>query len=68
MNILQINSSFGWGGREMYPLILAKKLSQKGHKVRLVANPETHIEKEAGKLGLPVTTIRIKGYFNPQAI
>ncbi|MEK7813281.1 MAG: glycosyltransferase, partial [Candidatus Desantisbacteria bacterium] len=67
MNILQINSSFGWGGREMYPLILAKKLSQKGHKVRLITNPETHIERKAIELGLPVTTIRIKGYFNLQA-
>lgn len=51
----------------MYPLILSKKLSQKGHKVRLITNPKTHIEKEARETGLSVTTIKIKGYFNPQA-
>jgi glycosyltransferase involved in cell wall biosynthesis len=67
VNILQINSSFGWGGREMYPLILSKKLSQKGHKVRIITNPKTHIESKAKELGLVVTAIRIKGYFNPRA-
>lgn len=68
MNVLQVSSSLGWGGREMYPLVLAEGLSQRGHKIIVIANPKSRMAKRARKAKLPTITMGIKGYFNPKAI
>ena len=63
--ILQVCSSLAWGGTEMHVPILAGKLRDRGHDVRLVLHPEGSIAGEAREQGFTVETVPIGGYVNP---
>lgn len=63
--ILQVCSSLAWGGTEMHVPILAGKLRERGHDVRLVLHPAGSIAGEARERGITVETVPIGGYVNP---
>ena len=63
--ILQVCSSLAWGGTEMHVPILAGKLRDRGHDVRLVLHPDGTIAGEARERGFTVETVPIGGYVNP---
>lgn len=63
--ILQVCSSLAWGGTEMHVPILAGKLRDRGHDVRLVLHPKGSIAGEARERGFSVETVPIGGYVNP---
>lgn len=63
--ILQVCSSLAWGGTEMHVPILAGKLRDRGHDVRLVLHPKGSIAGEARERGFTVETVPIGGYVNP---
>ncbi|MCY3714165.1 MAG: glycosyltransferase family 1 protein, partial [Gemmatimonadetes bacterium] len=52
--ILQVCSSLAWGGTEMHVPILAGKLRDRGHDVRLVLHPKGSIAGEARERGFSV--------------
>ncbi len=63
--ILQVCSSLAWGGTEMHVPILAGKLRDRGHDVRLVLHPDGSMADEARERGFAVETVPIGGYVNP---
>jgi glycosyltransferase involved in cell wall biosynthesis len=64
LNILQVSSSIGWGGREIYPIILSEKLILRGYNIKMVLNPKTMIYKRAIEKNLPVIPLRMYKYID----
>jgi glycosyltransferase involved in cell wall biosynthesis len=59
-SILQICLSSGWGGLEMYPARIAKKLKAKNHKIYGLALSATPVADEMTKNGFEVLTYNNK--------
>ncbi|MEW6606230.1 MAG: glycosyltransferase family 4 protein [bacterium] len=68
LNILQISSSLGWGGREMYPITLSQKLLERGHNLNLIAHPEGNILKRAVPAKIPTIPMNIHKYIDIKSI
>jgi glycosyltransferase involved in cell wall biosynthesis len=62
---LQVISSPGVGGREIYAPVLARKLSAQGNPAWVLAQPGTLVARLAGEWGLPVVTREQRPYFDP---
>ena len=64
LSIVHTEASAGWGGQEIRILTEASGMLERGHRVRLVAPPETAIATAARRAGIPVTALPIgkKGF------
>jgi|SRR5208282_4915182 len=60
LSIVHTESSAGWGGQEIRILSEASGMLERGHRVRLVAPPETAIAIAAGRAGIPVIPLPIR--------
>ncbi len=60
LSIVHTEASAGWGGQEIRILTEASGMLERGHRVRLVAPPETAIANAAGRAGIPVTPLPIR--------
>ena len=69
MRLMHLISSGGWGGREMYPPVLAAGQKLRGHEVSLVAKPDTPLDEIILKFGYRQRIWRKWLYFEivPQA-
>ncbi len=61
---LQVISSPGVGGREIYAPVLARKLGAQGHPAWVLARPNSLVARLAGEWGLPVVTRAQQPYFD----
>lgn len=59
MRIVHTESSLGWGGQEIRVLSESQGLIARGHEVRVLCPQEARIHEEAGKRGVPVTSLPI---------
>lgn len=59
MNIIHTEASCGWGGQEIRILEEARGLIERGHEVRVVCPPESHIFVEGPKRGVPTHALPI---------
>jgi glycosyltransferase involved in cell wall biosynthesis len=53
-SVLHVITSHAWGGLELYTVALVQKLHDSGVKTAIYCLPNTKVEKEAQKLGIPV--------------
>lgn len=60
LSIVHTESSAGWGGQEIRILTEASGMLQRGHRVMLVAPPETPVVNAAVRAKIPVTTLPIR--------
>ncbi len=68
LRIVHLESSRNIGGQELRILSQMEWLIDHGHSVWLLAHPNTPIQKEAAKRGLPSVPVPFRGSFNPKAI
>ncbi|MBN1349822.1 glycosyltransferase family 4 protein [candidate division KSB1 bacterium] len=68
LNILFVNSILMFAGGEIWMLTTMKELERRGHRVWLMCNAGTELEKRAGKLGINVMPIRLRGDLDPWSI
>ena len=68
MNIMQINSSWGWSGGQNQVLILSEGLSQRGHSVVIVTPPKSELSRRARDKGLQVEEVYMKKEYNLGAV
>ncbi|MCD6115784.1 glycosyltransferase family 4 protein [bacterium] len=68
LNILFINSIQMWGGAEIWLMDVMHGLIGKGHKVTLVCQPDTILEKNARKEGFDVVSVKMRSDFDPLVI
>ncbi len=57
-----------FGGGEVWMLRTLDGLKKRGHQVFLLCRPQTELARRAGKMGVRVLTIRIRGDFDPLTI
>ncbi|MEW6516154.1 MAG: glycosyltransferase family 4 protein [candidate division FCPU426 bacterium] len=62
---LQVVSSPGVGGREIYAPVLARKLNAQGHPAWVLARPDSLAARLAGEWSVPVVARRPRPYFDP---
>ncbi len=67
MRIIHLISSGGWGGREMYPLQLARAQAPRGHAVSLVVKRDTPLAAHLAGSGIEHDALRIGPYLDPRA-
>ena len=68
LKIVHLESSRNIGGQELRILAQMEWLISHGHSTWLLAHPNTPIQKEAAKRGLPTVPVPFRGSFNPKAI
>ena len=68
LSILQICTNNSWGGQELYPVILTKKLKQRGHKMAFALRRGSPIESKVKRNGLITKYVKIKGSFDLKSI
>ncbi len=68
MTILLTNENRAFGGAEVHTLELAQGLKEKGHQVRLVAQPGSWLAETACLQGLTVETVAMRNEVDPIAI
>ncbi len=67
MRILFINSSWGWGGMEMHPLVVADGLSRRGHPLLFAMRSNTATCKHAGGTGFGRVALPFRWYLDPRS-
>ena len=67
MRLIHLTSSGGWGGREMYPAILAAAQRERGYEVSLVAKRATPLHEFLSHSDLEYDILRIGPYIDPPA-
>jgi glycosyltransferase involved in cell wall biosynthesis len=68
MNILQINTELKWSGGEGQTFSLVRGLIKRGHRITLVAQPQSIIGKRVRTLGIPVVEIWMRNHLDINAI
>ena len=68
LNILFMNSIQMWGGAEVWLIDVMHGLQDRGHKVTLVCQPDTILEKNAGAEGFDVVSIKMRSDCDPMVI
>jgi len=64
MRLIHLTSSGGWGGREMYPAVLAAAQSRRGHDVSLVAKADTPLAGYLAGTSLDHDILRVSPYID----
>jgi len=67
MRILFINSSWGWGGMEMHPLVVADGLSRKGHPLLFAMRSKTATDKHATERRFDRVALPFRWYLDPRS-
>jgi glycosyltransferase involved in cell wall biosynthesis len=65
LRILQTCFSPSWGGLEIQALEVSSLLLLRGHRVTLAAHPDTRLAAEAGRVGVPLLSLKVRGYAHP---
>ena len=65
MNILCVNTSPGWGGMEMHPLVVADSLGRRGHNVFFAMRRGTPMEERARGLSFTAICLPFRWYLDP---
>ncbi|MBC7186763.1 MAG: glycosyltransferase family 4 protein [Calditrichaeota bacterium] len=68
LRILFVNSIQMFGGGEVWMLRTLTLLKKRGHRVWLLCRPGTRLAQEAGRQGIPVVTMHMRGDFDPLVI
>lgn len=64
MNTLHINTEKTWRGGEQQVLYLLKGLKEKGHEPTIVCQPGSPLEDAAGKAGINLFPVKMRGEFD----
>jgi glycosyltransferase involved in cell wall biosynthesis len=67
MRVLFINSSWGWGGMEMHPLVVADGLSQKGHPLLFAVRAKTATDEHATGRRFERVALPFRWYLDPRS-
>jgi glycosyltransferase involved in cell wall biosynthesis len=67
MRILFINSSWGWGGMEMHPLVVADGLSRKGHPLLFAMRSDTETDRHARQRPFARVALPFRWYLDPRS-
>jgi len=67
MRLMHLISSGGWGGREMYPPLLAAEQGLRGHEVCLVAKPDTPLAGRLESSDLDFELLKVKSRMDLEA-
>jgi len=68
LKILQINSGIGWSGSHHQIYLLSRGLSERGHEVTIVCEPESHLMEKAQAVGLKTAPLRMRGQWDLKAV
>jgi glycosyltransferase involved in cell wall biosynthesis len=67
LRILYINSSWGWGGMEMHPLVVAEELSRRGTPVLFAMRSKTAMNKRARGKRFARLVLPFRWYLDPRS-
>ncbi|MBI4610685.1 MAG: glycosyltransferase family 4 protein [Candidatus Rokubacteria bacterium] len=67
-NVLHTESSVGWGGQEVRILTEARWLGDRGWRVLIAGQPQSPILAEAGRSGIPVVAVPMRGPWDVAAV
>ena len=67
MKILHIDTEKTWRGGEQQVLYLLKGLKERGQEPTVVCQPESPLENLAGKAGIDLLPVKMRGEFDPVA-
>jgi glycosyltransferase involved in cell wall biosynthesis len=65
MRLLYINTSTGWGGMEMHPLVVAEELSRRGNPLLFAVRRGTPSHRHASGRGFAPISLPFRWYFHP---
>ncbi len=67
LRILFINSSWGWGGMEMHPLLVAEGLSARGHPLLFAMRSKTATEEHSRESRFARAVLPFRWYLDPRS-
>ncbi len=67
LRILYINSSWGWGGMEMHPLVVAEELSRRGTPLLFAMRSKTAMEERTRGKRFARHVLPFRWYLDPQS-
>jgi glycosyltransferase involved in cell wall biosynthesis len=67
LRILFVNTSWGWGGMEMHPLVLADGLARRGHRLLYAMRSNTATEEHARHARFSRATLPFRWYLDPRS-